>query len=420
MDAWSRGALRALLLLVVLLCAPGLAAAREPEIQVSVLTMGPGDPTFSKFGHNAIVIKGRRTRRALVYNFGTFTFKSPNLVSDFLNRRLNYWLSVDSLDDTLRSYRAQNRTVIEQELELTDEQSRAIAAALAENALPENRLYRYDYYLDNCSTRVRDAIDKVVGGLVQKSARPVADQNFREHSLRLAGDDPLLYVGLDFGLSGYVDRPQSEWDESFLPERFAGLLRHVKVPNADGAPLPLVRKERVLFEATREAPPERPPARLLPMLGIGLSLGLGLMALAAQQTRRLARWAYALALGSFGIIAGGAGGLLAFFWLATAHEAAWANLNLLLAPPWLLALVPAAVGVVRGSSWGTRLLRRLIVATIATSLLALLLMATTLAAQDSLRIAALLLPLWVGVAAGEVLAVRRAGAERPLWALVSP
>lgn len=413
MNASVRCLLRALLF-VSLLLVPDAALARDAEISISVLTMGPGDPTFSKFGHNAIVVKQRRPRRTLVYNFGTFTFQSPSLVSDFLNRRLNYWLSVDTFEGTLASYRAQNRTVIEQDLALSRAQSRELAEALAVNARRENRYYRYDYFLDNCSTRVRDALDRVLGGAIEKSAGPVASQTFREHSLRLAGDDPLLFLGLDFGLSGYADRPRSEWEESFLPERLAALLRRVHVAEeSGGSTVPLVRAERVLFEADRAPPNEAPPQRLLPLLALGTAIGLGLVALGGRRKSALVRWCYALSLLLLGVILGTAGALLLFFWLATAHEAAWSNANLLLAPPWLLVLAVAAVADARGASFGPRLLRLVVLATLGTSLLALLLTASTLSEQVTWRIAALVVPIWIGIAAAEVLAAKHAGIAEP-------
>jgi hypothetical protein len=382
--------------------------------------MGPGDPTFSKFGHNAIVVKDEYARDGLVYNFGTFSFHSPSLVSDFLNRRLNYWLSVDTLEDTLQSYRAQNRTVIEQELSLSRRQAEQIAQALAINAQPAHRLYRYDYYLDNCSTRVRDAIDKVVGGAVHKAARPVATQTFREHSLRLAGDDPLLYVGLDFGLSGYVDRPQSEWDESFLPERLANLLRHVQIQHENGSVGPLVKSEQVLFQADRALPPAEPPSRFLPLLLLGALIGAGLTLLGGRPQHAPSRWIYALSLAAIGFVVGAAGSLLLFFWVATAHEAAWANVNLLLAPPWLLLLVVVGHGYARQKRWAERLLRLIMLATLCTSLLAMLLDASGLSAQHIEHIAALLVPIWLGAAGALVLAAKRAGAPRPWRVLVTP
>ncbi|HEV8247969.1 MAG TPA: hypothetical protein VGP93_19475, partial [Polyangiaceae bacterium] len=248
---------------------------------------------------------------------------------------------------------------------------------------------------------VRDALDRVLGGTLRRTARMRASETFREHSLRLTADDPLLYLGLDFGLSGYADRADNEWQEAFLPERLAKLLRHARVPVEGGGTRPLVRSEHVLFQAQRAPPRTEPPSGVLPMLGAG-ALFASLLALSAgYRQRAVARFAYALLLSIAGLLAGAAGGLLAFFWLATAHEAAWRNANLLLAPPWALAFVPAAVATALRRHWGEILLRRLALLTGASSLVALLLRVTGGVAQHDERIIALLLPVWLAVLIAE-------------------
>ncbi len=405
MVAFLRGLLG--LALVMSFSTPAAAAPRRSELVVSVLTMGPGDPTFSKFGHNAILIKSPQTGHGLVYNFGTFTFSSPTLVSDFLNRRLNYWLSVEPIEETISDYRAQNRTLVEQELALAPEQAEELARALAVNARPENRLYRYDYFLDNCSTRVRDALDRVLGGALKASAGSRATYGFRDHSLRLTADDPLLYLGLDFGLSGYADRPVGEWEEAFLPEKLAALLRRTELRTGDHQQ-PLVRFERVLFEAKREPPRTEPPSPVLPLAGLGVLFAALAAALGSRRDRAPLRYAYAALLVLCGLVLGGAGSLLAFFWLDTAHEAAWRNLNLLLAPPWALALVVAAPAMARGKRWGERALVALAALSAAGAVVALVLRVTGLALQHDERIIALLLPLWLAFVWVEVDARRSA------------
>src|SRR5882724_7761657 len=135
---------------------PRVAEAAPDAPAIALLTMGPGDHPFSKFGHVAIVVRDPVRRREDVFNYGTFTFDSPWLIVDFLKGKLRYWLSVDSLAHTVAAYRRQGRSVLLQELAIGPEQSRELAVFLWENAQPENKYYRYDYYLDNCSTRVRD------------------------------------------------------------------------------------------------------------------------------------------------------------------------------------------------------------------------------------------------------------------------
>jgi hypothetical protein len=161
--------------LLGLLClAPARAArAAEPgaELTISVLTFGPGDHPFYKFGHNAILVHDALRGRDDVYNYGTFDYRARTLVPDFLHGRLQYWLSVASLEVTVEQYRSENRSVTAQELALSAAQRRALVERLGRAALPANRYYRYDYYRDNCSTRVRDVIDGVLDGRLRDASR---------------------------------------------------------------------------------------------------------------------------------------------------------------------------------------------------------------------------------------------------------
>lgn len=378
--------------------APASALAREPRLSISVITLGPGDPAFSKFGHNAILVKNKRTGRGIVYNFGTFTFSSPNLVSDFLNRRLNYWLSVEPFEELLHDYSAWNRTIVEQELALTEEQAEKLSRSLAHNARPENRFYAYDYFTDNCSTRVRDALDRVLGGAIRAAAGSTASQTYRDHSLRLTANDLPLYLGLDFGLARYADQPIGEWEEAFLPEKLAELLRRVKVPNQKGELIPLVRSERVHFRAKRPEPLPAPPSRTFAFGIFGALLGLLVGWLGLKRSSAWARYLFAALLVVLGLLIGTGGSLLAFLWLGTPHTAAWRNVNVLLAPPYALLLLPLAVLLVRQHAAAERFGRWLSTALVAGSLIALVLV--VVGVQHAERFVALLLPLWLGVYVG--------------------
>jgi len=115
-------------------------ARAEPgeDLTVAVLTFGPGDHPFFKFGHNAILVQTSE-ESGLVYNFGTFAFDSPALIPNFLRGRFKYWLSVSRMEDTFASYVSDNRTIEAQELDLTPVQKWALWQSLRENARPENR-----------------------------------------------------------------------------------------------------------------------------------------------------------------------------------------------------------------------------------------------------------------------------------------
>lgn len=379
--------------------------------RISVLTFGPGDPTFSKFGHNAIRVENPRVRgreRDLVYNYGTFRFDSPFLILDFLMGRFRYWLSVSTMADTLATYRARNRSVGEQELALTPEQARQLDAFLRHNALPQNREYLYDYYRDNCSTRVRDAVDRVLGGALSRQlSETPARLTFREHTLRLTAEDLPLYFGLDIAMNDHIDQPVTVWEESFLPGVLAGALEGVRVPRG-GREIPLVTRQRTLFRADRKPPPADPPHFLPYFLIAGVAVGGGLVGLSAG-ARRVGglRVLLSVLTGALGLAAGILGLLFLGLWLGTNHDVAYHNENLLLCAPWALALVASAPGLARGRPRAAARARRVALSLAAAALLALAIKVFPFADQDNSRILALLVPTWLGLAAGLTLLGRR-------------
>jgi hypothetical protein len=338
----------------VLLFAARTSTAAE-RVGVSVLTMGPGDPTFSKFGHDALIVSTGRARPR-VYNFGTFSFESSTLLSDFLKGRLRYWLSIGSLDATMHAYERQNRSLLVQELELEAEAAQALAEGLAENALPENKYYLYDHFRDNCATRVRDALDHATGGEIRRALDRPAESTYRDHALRLVADDWPLYVGLDLGLGPAVDVPITEWDEGFLPERLAVGLRKVRVRGPDGE-RPLVRSERVAFQAAREPVRERPPLRA-PLFFAAGALAGGLFLLLFRRSARIFRVLSGALLALVGSVSGILGALLLFLWAATNNDVAHRNANAFLSPVIALALVPAGIALALGRTKARRFVER--------------------------------------------------------------
>src|SRR5580698_1762924 len=176
---------------------PAAGAPPKDPLSIYVMTFGPGDHPFFKFGHDAIWIHDAAARTDRVYNFGTFAFTGPRLILDFLHGRMTYWLSVSYLPAVLASYERENRTIDVQELALDPAAQEALRARLDVNARPENRDYKYDYFLDNCATRVRDAIDDAARGRLRASAGTPARLTLRQQALRMTADYWPLYLALD-------------------------------------------------------------------------------------------------------------------------------------------------------------------------------------------------------------------------------
>lgn len=378
------------------------SARAEPgdDLRISVLTFGPGDHPFARFGHNAVVVRSTTPKETKVYNYGTYEFSSPTLVRDFLASRPRYWLSVSTLSSTIVSYRAQNRSITEQELALSPAQRQRIAARLAHDALPENKHYLYDYYLDNCSTRVRDVVDEVLGGRLHDATRGPARLTYRGHTARLVADQLPIFLGLDLALGGAVDRPITEWDETFLPESLAAGLRKVRLATPAGE-APAVSRESRLFVAERPPLPSDPPNRI-PFLGFVGSLIGGTLALLGYlgRSRLAARITFAALLSILGLVTGLLGSLLAYLWLATDHVVAHRNENLFQLSPLGLLVVPlalwAATGAPRGRGWLERALSAAAMLALAGALLQLL----PGFDQVNGNIVALALPIWLGAAVG--------------------
>ena len=399
----------ALSLLAALLFVPVRVVAEpaEPgsELTVYLMTFGPGEEVWERFGHNAIWIHDSVHGTDQAYNYGLFDFRQENFVLRFVRGQMWYWMAGFPSESYVRQYERDNRSVWVQELDLPSRARLELQQFLRWNELPEHRFYHYDYYRDNCSTRVRDAIDRVLGGTIRRQTDSLSTgTTYRFHTQRLTSNDPLIYTGLLAALGEKVDRPLSAWDEMFLPLALREHLRKVTVAGPNGTTIPLVTSERTIFESTAAAPPDTPPNRLLGYLVIGMTIGLAAFALArAARSSRPARVGFLVVAGGWELIAGLAGLVLAGLWGLTDHVMAACNENLLQLNPLSLALIPFLFGAVRGQPKGATVAAGLAAAIAALAGLGLVLKILPPFQQINGPVIALALPAQVGI----VLALRR-------------
>jgi hypothetical protein len=400
---------RLVLALAVLLAgaAPVLAqapAAAEPEpgseLSVFVITMGPGDMVWERFGHNALWIHDPVRGTDHAYNWGLFSFEQENFLLRFVQGRMLYSMAPFPADRTVASYVDDDRTVIVQELNLTPRQRLELREFLEWNEQPANRDYHYDYYQDNCSTRVRDAIDRVLGGQLRAQTTGIlSGTTFRSHTARLTSGDIPIYTGLMLGLGQPVDREISRWEEMFLPMRMSDHLRQVMVEDASGQRIPLVRSEQVVYEATRAPIPERPRSMLLGYLLAGLLLAGALVGLGQLAPgNAAARFGFAALSSLWLLLAGTLGVVLAGLWAFTDHAAAYRNENLLHFSPLALALVLLVPLVAYGARWAVEPARWVAWALVGLSVLGVLLKALPQFHQGNAELIALALPIHLALA----------------------
>jgi hypothetical protein len=387
----------ALAALAATLLATSVSLAEPGDnLTIYALTFGPGDHPFFKFGHNAILVQPK-DGQGLVYNFGTFAFDSPALIPKFLRGRFMYWLSVSGIEDTVQSYAAANRSIVAQELDLTPGQRVALWQALRLNARPENREYLYDYFYDNCSTRVRDAIDRAVDGRVRAAGRAPATRTFRDHALRMTADLWPEAVGIDLGLGPSADKPIDRWAEAFLPDRLNALLATVRIPDGAGGEKSLVKSEKVVFQDVRPAKPDQPPHWTLYFLLAGVALGAAAAGLGFAGRRTLARVLLGTLSAVTGLVFGLLGLSLVLLWGFTNHKIAHANANIVQLAPWSVVLLVFGIGAALGRPRATQRASAVALSAAVFSGLGILLKALPGVGQSNWPFIAFCLPVWTGL-----------------------
>jgi len=377
-------------------------AASAPLYRVSLLTMGPGDPFVTLFGHDALLVE-RTGLPPLVYNFGMYT-EAAIAPHHVLGGTLRYFLEPAHFARTVRMYRGQDRAVVEQSLDLDPAVAERLAAALSINSRPENAAYHYDFARDNCTTRVRDALDRALDGALRRSLVGTARRTYRDHALRFTAHDWPLYFLFDLGLGRSVDRPLSAWDDAYLPDRLMDAVRQVRLPGPNG-PRPLVSAEKALVVTRRAPTPEMPPVRAPWHALAGAVIG-GCLAWAGRRPGPRLRVVLGLGSAAVGFVTGLLGVWVLLLLGTKVHPATHENFNAVVCPPLALWLVVPGVAVALGRASGARRLARATAVVAATSALGLA--AATLAGQESYRVALLVLPLFSGAWLGARAALRRA------------
>lgn len=323
-------------------------------LQISLLTVGPGPIFFERFGHNAIVVRDEAGGEAVAYNYGLFDFAEGDFLANFARGHMRYRIAVGDLADDLAMYREERREIVEQRLDLSPEQASALAGYLEWNARPENALYRYDYFSANCSTRVRDALDRALGGALHaQSEGRSRGYTYRLDALRLMAPQRGLMLLIDLGLGPFADQRLDYWQESFVPETLRQVVGEMRLTGSDGVARPLVADSRVIATGEIEQPSALPPDLRWPLLILGLTLGGVLLWLANRRSTatRVPLAIFAIAFESFC----GAGGLaLLFLWFGSDHLAAWRNENLLLLNPLCLLLIPTWIAALRARRTASR------------------------------------------------------------------
>ena len=327
------------LLLILLLLNVSVKAQFVPlskSAEISILTVGPGAELYDKFGHSAFRIQDPETGQDVVFNYGVYDFETPNFYTKFAQGKLLYQLGVSYYEPFFESYVAQHRWIKQQTLNLTLSEKQAVSDFLWNNAKPENKKYKYDFFFDNCATKIRDVLWEVLGNKLEFKENHIREKfTFRQLIQQNLKANTWGSLGIDIALGAVIDRKAKPIEYQFLPEYvYKGAENAVITRN--GTSESLVKKETVLFENTPTSPKNN--FFLSPLFILGL-LGLLIIFITYRDYKRKTRSRF-LDLFLF-FFTGLIGIFLLLLWFATDHTATANNYNLLWAFPISIVLIVA-------------------------------------------------------------------------------
>ncbi len=289
---------------------------------IALLTCAPGFPLYSTFGHSAIGVFDYHKRLQLVFNYGTFSFNTPNFYLKFAAGKLNYKLSVSTYKRFLREYQRTGRMVVEERFNLTADQKQDVLDALLENYKPENREYMYDFFFDNCATRNINILELALGDSLKYHVNEANQtQTFRNLIDEYLIDKHWSDFGIDIALGSIIDKLASEKQKTFLPDYLSNYCSNCTVGNN-----PLIGDTKIIVQDTTNFP--KLPFILKPFVVFTI---LFLVILTLSLLYRNKSWLIAdkIIFSTYGLL----GINVLLLWLATNHDATAGNLNFLWANP---------------------------------------------------------------------------------------
>lgn len=307
----------------VLLSAQTPASQLSPEARISLMTVAPGDMVYSTFGHSALRVYDPQQRIDRCYNYGTFQFDQPNFLLKFCRGKLMYFLDLEPYRSFEYGNLYDNRNMQEQMLQLDSTQRQRLFTLLQENAKEENRYYKYDFFYDNCSTRIRDIVKEAMFHQIAFDTLHLQqDATMRQLLHPYLTRHPWMGFGIDLVLGTPADRRAAPENFMFLPDYLHDMFGAAKLPSG----MPLVSIEQSIPRPALPTSEWKPGLFDRPLLATCFVALLGLLSMANPRTEHIFDTIFWFVIGLAGLI-------MALLWFATDHSATKANFNLLWAFP---------------------------------------------------------------------------------------
>lgn len=312
-------------LILVLLLTSFSVKSKLPQLsensKVILFTCGPGNELYAGFGHSAIWVSDYTTGIDRLFNYGTFDFSTPNFYWKFIKGNLNYMLTVTSAQRFIAEYNYRKIEVNGQTLDLNLSEKQKLFELLEENIRPENRFYKYDFFYDNCATRIRDIVEKAIDGNVDFNTTD-KHLSFRDMLFPYLTYTPWTKMGINLILGLASDKIATPNEYMYLPKYMQTEFGNATVTKA-GKTRKLVKsmtqylKPKLKFEYNILFDPA--------LLFSAILMLIVLITFFEFRTKHYFKWLDII----FNSIAVIAGAFLFFMWVGTNHSATNQNLNIL-------------------------------------------------------------------------------------------
>lgn len=314
---------------------PSVMLPRMDSVDISLITCGPGSAIYSLYGHTAIRITDRATGEDVIANWGIFDSSKSLFVLRFVFGLTDYQIALEPFNQFFLQYAATGRWMKQQLLNLTRKEKWSIICAIDRNNLPENRVYRYNYFYDNCTTRARDMIESHVDGKIEYAVNSSAKTSYRDMIHQWNEDSPWARFGNDMLLGVKADSRTDFRQQQFLPDSLRAYFDQAIVVSHSGEKRKLVENSILLFDPSVAqamgyiAQPARKSFPLSPTGCALLLLGLTLAVSLIEWRRHRILWGYDLLL----LTADSAAGIILLAMVFSQHPTVSLNLQILLCNP---------------------------------------------------------------------------------------
>ena len=315
--------------------------AKNPKF--SVMTCWPGNEAYSLYGHTGLRYCDEEKGLDIVFNYGYFDFDSPNFAWRFILGQTDYMVGAVDYDHFCQEYIQRGSPVVEQVLDLTPEQENELLDILVDNCSVMNRTYRYNYFYNNCTTKIRDKVEQVVDSLSYEA--PAQYATFRDALNAMLGSHPWFAFGINVLLGADIDRPVTARELQFIPQNYMNALDNCYIIDANGEKHPIVEcKDVVVSENENNATFNAVRSNFTPFNASILLLLATFVVMLCEVRKKKTFWGYDLLLMS---VQGLAGALLLFMALFSQHPAVGNNWAIILLNPLALVLMPIIICRIR-------------------------------------------------------------------------